>query len=149
MTIPVYGETWLAPPDPLATVPAGAGLPAGPGAVETWTMAGNYAAYPLASPAARPPALFRVYDPDEPREQITVTDTRAAPAWTVRRAFEASRTDLTHKPGFKVRPFLTKAGLNGRAAGTPSRTGLVMPRSLSSTAATPPFTFPSAPAAGP
>ena len=100
-------------------------------------MTGGFAGYPVADPNARPPSVFRIYDPGDgrdPHEIIRVIDTggtHVAPtaAWQVVRATEGS-PGTAHKAGFEVAPFLTKAGLDGRAAGTPSRTGLVLRSSV-------------------
>jgi hypothetical protein len=125
MTEPaIYADQYPAPPPAPATVPLGK-LAELAGVTETWAMAGGYAAYPLADPAARPPALFRIYDPRDPREIMRVTDTRTAGSWVVARAAEGS-LGVAHRPGFEVRPFLTAAGMHGLAAGVPSRSGIVL-----------------------
>lgn len=137
MTQPIYAERWAPPPDPPATCPAAKPAVAYTGTPEPWTMTGGFAGYPVADPNARPPSVFRIYDPGDgrdPHEIIRVIDTggtHVAPtaAWQVLRATEGS-PGTAHAAGFEVVPFLTKAGLDGRAAGTPSGTGLVMPATL-------------------
>jgi hypothetical protein len=127
----IYLEEWASPPAVPATCPAGA--LAGTG-YETWTMAGGYDGYPYLNPNAVPPQVFRLYDPADPSEIIRVDATpagnpglgTAGPVWDVARATEGT-PGRPHLPGFEVRPFLTKAGMDGIAAGTPSHTGLVGP----------------------
>jgi hypothetical protein len=136
--MPVYLEPWVNSPVPPAFVPAGA-AGAAAGVSQVWTMDGNWAAYPDAQPAppARPPRLFRIYDPADPREIMWVTNTGGAVyqrgmragerragtgravtnTWTVTRSAEGSVPGVAHAPGFEVRPFLTKASLDGRARG--------------------------------
>jgi hypothetical protein len=94
------------------------------GVLEPWVMDDGFAGYPVADPTAQPPAVFRIYDRRDPREIIRVADTRAGSTWQVMRATEGS-AGVAHAAGFEVAPFLTKAGMDGRAAGTPSRTGVV------------------------
>jgi hypothetical protein len=125
---PIYAEVWASPPDPPAVV-VDAHPAAAPGALDTFQMGGGYAAYPVADPAARPPTVFRIYDPADPREIIRVGDTGGAhlvpsPVWQVTRATEDSSAAVGHAAGFEVRPFITKASMDGRARGTTSRTGL-------------------------
>jgi hypothetical protein len=130
----IYLERWASPPDPPATCPAGAAPGAG---YETWTMAGGFAGYPYLDPAAVPPRVFRLYDPADPREIIRVDATpdgdsvagTAGPTWEVARATEGT-PGVEHAAGFEVRPFITKAGMDGRAHGAPGNGGLLFPAAL-------------------
>jgi hypothetical protein len=80
-------------PDPPATVPAGAA--ADDPDTDTWVMAGGFALYPG-------PAPFDVYDPDQPTEFITVTDTTTTPgSWAVTRD-TGNTGPVAHAPGFTV-----------------------------------------------
>jgi hypothetical protein len=145
--MPVYLEPWINSPaaSDAVTVPAGA-LPRPAGTSELWTMAGRWDMWPDANPGARPPRVFRLFDPADPREIIWVTNTsgtlardelaagarrderagshRARAAltnvWRVTRSAEGSVPNVAHAPGFEVRPFLTKASMDGRARGTPN-----------------------------
>jgi hypothetical protein len=127
VTQPIYAERWVTPPEPPAYCPA-AHAAAVAGTSEVWNMAGGYPSYGLANPGARPPSVFRVFDPADPREIIRV-DSTAGPNWTVARATEGS-LGVDHAAGFEVAPFITQAGLNGRAAGTPTRSGMVLRSAL-------------------
>jgi hypothetical protein len=143
--MPVYLEPWInSPPVPVLGPAAGVNG-AGQGISQPWVMGGNWAAYPVAQPApARPPRLFRMFDPADPREIIWVTDTggaHTAPTanWQVTRSAEGSVPQVPHAPGFELRPFLTKASLDGRARGTPN--GLTWRNGLNPEAPTVPYSW--------
>lgn len=122
MTTPIFTEGWANPASPPTIVPAGA---AASPADNSWVMAGGFAAWPPADPAVIPPALFRIYDRDQPAEAILVRQAAGA-AWQVTRGDQGTPV-LAHAPGFEVLSLISPAGLAGLAAGVPSRNGLVLP----------------------
>ena len=111
-----------------ATVPAGAaGLPVAiPGNAENWVMAGGWAGFPAADSISDStlPRLFRIFDPDDPREIMRVRQTSGS-AWLVVRGDQGT-LPVAHDPGFTVRPFITAAGLGALARAVPPRRGLVV-----------------------
>jgi hypothetical protein len=130
--MPIYLDFWADQPPVPATCPVA--HPAATGS-QSWVMAGGFASYPTAIPEGSTPLrpdvahMFRIYDPADPREIMWVTDTRAAPTWVVTRAAEGS-TPVSHQAGFEIRPFITKASLDGRQRGSPN--GLMLRPQLTS-----------------
>jgi hypothetical protein len=152
VTEPVYEQwtnpQWVTP----CTVPAGApgtGDGVASGDLETWDMAGGWAAFGGANEGPPyPEEQFRVFDLHAPSEIILVrqtsgTTTRAqdrrrarrrltprsvpGPVWQVTRGDQGT-TPAAHLPGFAVLNAVTGPALtNSLAAGTPGHNGLVLP----------------------
>jgi hypothetical protein len=125
MSGPSYIERWINPGAPATvTGPAAAFAPAAPGAVQTWNLAGGYAAWPVLPAGGA--QIIRLYDPHMPLEIVRVTAGPAAAAITVIRGDQGS-TPTAHRPGFEVACCLSAEGMTARAQGVASGLGLITP----------------------
>ena len=97
---------------------------------------------PRRDAAPRAGELFRVYDPDDPREIILVRDTGAGTGqWLVVRGDQGTMP-VPHEPGFRVEPFITAEGMVSGVHAVPGGHGLVLPNGRNVTPTThtaPPF----------